>query len=131
SSGSSTGLLVGLRLGGDLLRANVHVARWKFVVGVEAVGQVGKVVDARLKAFGVAVGNRHRNELRHDIAFGRADGGLDGDGHQARNLTGRSAGEALVFVLDAHLLEAVLGLSGDRNEAVLVPEWRTEEARRA
>src|SRR5690606_37259474 len=39
--------------------------------------------------------------------------------------------EAFVFVLHAHFLEAVLGLSGDWNEAVSGLDERTDQARRA
>ena len=66
-SGSLTTLLVGFRLPCDFLGANMDIAGRKFVVGIEAVWQIGEVVDTRPQAFGVAVWNRRRDELRHDV----------------------------------------------------------------
>ena len=74
---------------------------------------------------------RHRDELRHRVAFQRRDRGLHRDGDEARRLADRHALQAFVGVLGDQLAEAVLGLARDGDEGVAGVHHRLHGAGRA
>src|SRR5215210_3667564 len=112
-------LLVGFRLPHDLLRGEVDAAGGEGIADEEIVGFVGIEIRPGLEVRVLGDREGQPQRLRHDLAFKRSDGRLDGDGDLRRTGTRRRAFQALARKLRAELAEAVLRLAAERDDRML------------